>query len=522
VAGELRAGAMSAESTPTDGRVDPRFEPARLPPVQLAVHQQETAEALSDSEIADVPPSALLQAPEPVVTSPGPLEPRTVDEALHPPVPDELIVSEAAPYEIDLTSALAMAGGQNMQIAVAAARYQEAYARYEASRILWLPSLRVGASFNHHEGPLQATDGSINDISRSSLQAGLGARAVGAGTPMVPGLVAEFHTTDAVFQPKIAIHAAAARQAATETATNDALLATALAYNQLLRAVQELRIAEQTRDHAAQLYELTTAFANSGQGPQADADRAQTELVLRRNDVARAEEAIQVASARLTELVRLDPGTPLVPLEPAVVPIDLVSFDRPVGELLATGLSNRPELAEAQHLVCEAVHRYRREQCAPFLPSVLLGVSQSEFGGGLGSSIHDSSGRFDFDASAHWELRNLGLGERARRDVARSLYNQATTVQVQTMDRVAREIVEAQAQVRARRKQIAVAESGIGAATGSYQRNLDRIREAQGLPIEALQSLQALDQARREYLRAVTDYNEAQFRLQRALGWPIQ
>jgi outer membrane protein TolC len=47
------------------------------------------------------------------------------------------------------------------------------------------------------------------------------------------------------------------------------------------------------------------------------------------------------------------------------------------------------------------------------------------------------------------------------------------------------------------------------------------VRDLEGLPIETLQSIQALDQARREYLRALVDYNAAQFRLQRALGWPI-
>jgi hypothetical protein len=49
-----------------------------------------------------------------------------------------------------------------------------------------------------------------------------------------------------------------------------------------------------------------------------------------------------------------------------------------------------------------------------------------------------------------------------------------------------------------------------------------RIRAGEGLPIEVLQSIHALDQARREYLRAVVDHNEAQFRLHRALGWPVQ
>ena len=84
-----------------------------------------------------------------------------------------------------------------------------------------------------------------------------------------------------------------------------------------------------------------------------------------------------------------------------------------------------------------------------------------------------------------------------------------------------REVVEAHTQVRARKGQIDSAELGVKSATNSYERNLLRIRDGQGLPIEVLQSLQALDESRREYLRTLADYNEAQFRLQRALGWPI-
>jgi outer membrane protein TolC len=267
---------------------------------------------------------------------------------------------------------------------------------------------------------------------------------------------------------------------------------------------------------------LTASFARSGQGPQADADRAQTELVRRRNEVSRAEEAVQVATARLAEVLSLDPAVQVIPQEATIVPIDLVAADVPLTQLVATGLSNRPELAEAQSLVCEAVNRYRRERYAPLVPSLLLGISQSGYGGGTGSDVNDLRGRFDFDAAVYWELRNAGFGARAKRDETRAQYDQTLALQARLMDRVAREVVEASAQVQARKGQIAVAESGIKTATDSYNRNLTRIRQGEGLPIEVLQSLQALDEARREYLRTLADYNEAQFRLQRALGWPIQ
>jgi hypothetical protein len=51
------------------------------------------------------------------------------------------------------------------------------------------------------------------------------------------------------------------------------------------------------------------------------------------------------------------------------------------------------------------------------------------------------------------------------------------------------------------------------------------IRRGAGLPgatrpIEVLQPIQALAQARADYLLAVLDYNRSQFRLYHAIGWP--
>jgi outer membrane protein TolC len=88
------------------------------------------------------------------------------------------------------------------------------------------------------------------------------------------------------------------------------------------------------------------------------------------------------------------------------------------------------------------------------------------------------------------------------------------------MDLVAREITEAHAQVRNRRRRIETARFGVEAALNSHQRNLARIMDAKGLPIEALQSVQALALARREYLQALIDYDAAQFALYRAIGTP--
>lgn len=139
--------------------------------------------------------------------------------------------------------------------------------------MLWLPSLRGGLSFNHHDGMIQDVVGVPFPTSRSALNAGLGTGAVGAGSPAIPGVVAQFHAADAVFQPKIAEYRAAASDTAIQAVTNDTLLDTALAYLELLRAWQTEQIARDTLAQATQLADLTTSFARSGQGAQADADR---------------------------------------------------------------------------------------------------------------------------------------------------------------------------------------------------------------------------------------------------------
>lgn len=422
---------------------------------------------------------------------------------------------------ISFPRALALVTGQNPQIAFANEQINEAFAQLRGAKVFWLPSIQAGVGYINHDGPLQNSDGTVPVASRSAIEAGLGMYAVGGGAPAIPGLSAKFAMADAVFQPRIAGQQAAARQHAAAATTHDFLLFAAVAYLDLLRTFQQQAIARETLDNAEQLAALTAAFARSGQGSQADADRAQTELALRKNALAQAAVQAQVASARLVELLHLPPGRVLVPAEPTLVPIELVSRDAAAAQLVADGLSHRPELAESQHLVAEAAGQLDRERYAPLLPNLLLDVSQSGYGGGQGSTLADFRGRFDFDATAYWQLRNFGMGEAAARDAARSRLEQARLIQARVTDQVSREIIQAYAQSASLRGQIAVAESGIRVAGDSYRRNLERIRGGQGLPLEALQSIQALDQSRREYLRAVGDYDEWQFRLYRALGCPI-
>ncbi len=455
---------------------------------------------------------AAYQPPAVVVVEPIPPEPL-------PQAPP----AEAQPrpgIPIDFATALGLTYGQNPRIAFAQAQIEQAFAQYSAARVLWLPSIRSGMSYNKHEGRLQDSGGENLEVSRGAAYGGLGAAAVGAGSPAVPGVVMQFRLADAIYQPRIAGAALDAREQFGTAVTNDQLLATALAYVDLLEALQREAIAGETLRHGEELAKLTADFARTGAGNQADADRAAAALALFRNESVRAEQDVEIATARLAQQLSADPTVVVAPQEPNLVPIELVKPGSTVQDLVALGLANRPELSANRALVEEAISRLRREEHSLWLPSVALGASYGAFGAGRGGEVTRGGDRFDFDAVAWWELRNLGFGERAARDGARAQIQQARMREVESLDLVAREVAEAYAEAEDRRP-ITVAEEGIQFAQHSYERNLERIRNAQGLPIEVLQSIQALDQARREYLRSVVEYNQAQFRLQRALGWPI-
>ncbi len=147
-------------------------------------------------------------------------------------------------------------------------------------------------------------------------------------------------------------------------------------------------------------------------------------------------------------------------------------------------------------------------------------MSYGGFGGGVGDTITHYRDRFDVDLWAYWEIRNLGIGERAARNVASSRVHQAQYRRVQMANRIRREVTASHAQVLSARRQITQAETSVKSAESSYRRNFQRIRNAQGLPIEVLQSIRALDAAKRERLNARAASNRAQFRLHYSLGWP--
>ncbi|TVP99862.1 MAG: TolC family protein [Planctomycetaceae bacterium] len=422
---------------------------------------------------------------------------------------------------LNLPTALAIIGGEHPVVGVARWRVQEAYARWEQARVLWLPSLQSGFHIHRHDGNIQASNGAIIDLDRSSVQYGLGVGAVGASQIFRPGVVAEFHLADAIFQPQIARNRAGAAEQGASAVLNRQLLDVAIAYFEWLESHQDLRILEVTQERMAELVKLTEDFAATGQGLRADADRLRTELILLEGRLQEGRERMEVAEARMVQTLSLPPGTSIEPGDRTLLPLEWIDRTSGDGQLISMALAGRPELRESQALVAAACEEYRRQKFAPMVPSVMLGFSTGRFGGGMGGRLADVEGRYDLDALMAWEVRQLGFGERAARRESSARVQQARFEKLRVLDQVAREVMESHARVRHRVERVAITQRAIEFAESSHQLNVARIRDGEGLPLEVLQSVQALEQSQRAYLRAVVDHNQSQLEMQWALGWPL-
>jgi outer membrane protein TolC len=421
----------------------------------------------------------------------------------------------AADYPIDLPTALRLAGANNLQIRFTRDQLHEAEARWDGAQALWLPTLTAGPGYNKHNGRIQATEGDVSEVSRNSTYVGTSPTMVLGGGP-----ISTIDITDALFEPLAAAQIVRAREAAVARSMNDTLLSVAIAFLDLLEAESQQAISRQDVENVRQLVQLTEAFAKAGQGLESDAARARSELATRERELIAADEAAQVRSVRLANLLRLDPSVKLHTTQTAVVPLHLIADSAALPDLIAQAQSERPENEEQAAIVRSALERVRQETMRPFVPRLLADFAAGGYGGGEGSHLTNFSDRTDFTILAVWELRNLGFGNRAIQRQREAQLLQAETFSAFVREIISAEVAEAYHQAHERRRQIEVAQKSVVESLKSLELNMNRIRGAEGLPIEVLQAIQSVAVARRAYLTAVTDYNRAQFLLLRAVGQP--
>jgi outer membrane protein TolC len=425
--------------------------------------------------------------------------------------------------QIDLGTALELAGAENVTIARAMEAVRASQAEQLQAQALILPTLDAGLNLNEHWGNLQSAQGILRDVDRQALYVGAGAGAIGAGTVAFPGVHLTTQLAEAVFEPIAARQRVLARRFGAAATRNAILLDVVNAYFDLIGGEARLSALRQSQAEIGEIVRITRNFAKAGAGRTSDADRAGSEAFLTQNEEQHVQEEIAEAAAELGRLLDIGPAIRLHGPGGALALIQLLKPETDLEQLLAIAVANHPEIAARTADLATAETHWREERVRPFVPLVSVAFSAGQFGGG--SNLADSrfghfDGRTDFDVLAVWSIENLGFGNWATQRELRAIVEERAAEQLLTVNRVRREIAEALAETAARKQEVEVAQGEIRTASASYREDLARVRNRKGRPIEVLISATQLAAARQALIRSVMKFNKAQFRLYVALGQP--
>ena len=429
-------------------------------------------------------------------------------------------------FPINLATALRLSDARPLIVAAAQASVWVAEAELKRAKILWVPSILFGVDYIRHDGGgPDFNKGIMTAPSVNFFYAG-------------PSLYQYVNLTDAIYQPLAARQVLSSRHWNIQSAKNDALFQTADAYFRVHQYrgmyAGALYTVERGRDLVERIAQLSRELV-----PRVEVDRARNMLADLEQRAVSARQEWRVASANLTQVLRLDPRAVVVPVEHDHVQVTLIDPGRPLDDLMPIALTDRPELASHRALVQAAEIGIRREKMRPLLPVVMLNGFQSAgmliqggiFGLGPNGSLNQWKGRDDVSIQLMWQLENFGIGNLARIKQQRGNESRAMIDLRKAQDMVAADVTRAQARVQSAAARVLQADRALRTGIITFNGHLEGLEQTRRLenvlvltfrPQEAVYSLELLNVAFDEYFTTVAEYNRAQFDLFHALGYPAQ
>jgi len=295
----------------------------------------------------------------------------------------------------------------------------------------------------------------------------------------------------------------------------DLVLQVKVAYFAVLTAEKGVEVAEQAVQQLESHYTVAQAFFEVGIIAKNDVLQTEVELAQTRQDLIRAQHALEVARAVFNTLLRRGINEPVrlaEALEYTPMTIDL-------DVLIEEAFRERPEL-RLSDLGIKSAKKEVGIAASQFFPQLSIVFTYSREGDE--PSVNGS--RFQRDADswnvmgvAQWNIWDWGkawwgVGE------SKARVFQAECALEEVKDSVRLDVQAASLKVTEARKNIQVAETAVSQAEENFRINEERYKGQVATSTDVLDALTLLTQARTNYYSALSDYNIAKARLQRAIG----
>ncbi len=402
---------------------------------------------------------------------------------------------------INLETALAIGGANNLTIQEHQLRQELALANLDKANEWWLPDIYAGLSTHQLWGTAMNSDGAFfTDVNRQSFWGGLGFNASwNFGDGIYKANAEELRSEAALYQ--------------TTAEKNKALLEIINAYYDFLAAQLYYKsyehLAEQADNIAQQIHvlvEVGIKFASDELLARSNYNHLQVEMLNARSDYYRK-------SAQLTRLLNYDPDIKLLSIDSVLVPIEVVSIQGLVMPF-DSSYNRRPELKH-QILLLASLHEERRTTTTGlWIPELRINAYSSYFGD-VFAPIDPTS---EINAALVWKVplgRLISKGSLKQFDAR--IHLQQNQIE-QTKALVNEEVLSSKDLIIVYKEQMNVAQEGSDYAELALDQCIQRQQLGTTRPFEILVAQEMFINSRLDYLKAVASYNKAQYAYYVAIG----
>jgi outer membrane protein TolC len=406
---------------------------------------------------------------------------------------------------IDLPTALRLAGAQNLDVQIARERLAEAKANHAGALAQFLPWMAPGITYRQHDDKIQDVAGNILDVHKYSYAPGV-------------ALNAQVDFGDALYKTLAAKQLANAAYFAFEAQRQDSVLAAAQAYFDLAFTQAAVGVSKESVKISSDYEEQIRRALDAGIAFKGDALRVSVQKERNQLALRQAMEQQRVAAARLAQTLHLNPTVELIAEDTELVPLALIATNAALDSLVQQTLASRPELKQSHSLVAAARDAKHGAAYGPLIPS----VGAQAFFGGLGGGRRGVAEQFgeqeDYLVGLSWRFGPGGLFDFTRMRSTEARLKVAELTSEKLRDDLTRQIVEAFTRWQSLGDQVRMTQRAFTAADEALRLAEQRKEFAVGVVLETILAEQDLTRARLDYVKAVAEFNKAQYALGKLTG----
>ncbi|NQU04236.1 MAG: TolC family protein [Syntrophaceae bacterium] len=294
----------------------------------------------------------------------------------------------------------------------------------------------------------------------------------------------------------------------------DVVLEVKEGYFGILKAERILNVARQSVEQLKAHRDIAKNFFEVGIVPKNDLLYAEVELANGQQDLVRAENGVALAKAKFNTTLRRDID------DPAEVEdiLNYTTFKKDIGECLDVALKKRSIIKEYDLRVQRAKEAVTVAK-SDIYPSVNVVGNYSKYGDGpeLSGSKYQDQEEWYLMAVANWDIWEWGK-TRYNVDATKSREKQTKNTLLNIKDQIALEVKNAFLLLKEAEKHIFVAKVAIEQAEENFRINEERFREQVATSTDVIDAQTLLTKTKSDYYNALSEYNIALGRLERAMG----